>query len=190
MGRFIVMVMVFAGVLGGCAGSLPVSQEGSLPGMPLADLITNVDGYIGQTVVMGGVVLEVENSRKTTRILAVQVPIGSRQRLKSKDLSEGRLVLIYDGFIDPEVYTKDREITVGGEILGGSDNDPEVPYPYLRIKVRDIYLWPEEELSDSDNRLDNDPFYPWWWYRRYPYGRYPYYWAPGLVPYWYYHQKK
>jgi outer membrane lipoprotein len=155
-------------------------QEGALPQMPLSDLINNADGYKGQAVVVGGYVLEVENQQGQTRILAVQVPIGSGQRLKSRDLSEGRLILIYDGFIDPEVYKKDRGITVRGEILGGTANDPEVPYPYLRIKVQEIYLWPEVKLREVDRRPEYDPFYPW--YRRYPYWRYPYYWSP----YWYY----
>jgi len=191
MRRLIFVAIFLAGIFSGCAGSLPVTQEGALPQIPLADLIVNVNGYMGQTVVMGGVVLEVENLQRATHILAVQVPIDSGQRLKSRDLSEGRLILIYDGFIDPEVYTKGRGIIVRGEIVGGADNDPEVPYPYLRIKVQDIYLWPEEKLKDPD-RLEDDLFYyyPWWWYRRYPYGRYPYFWDPYWDSYWYYHHRK
>jgi outer membrane lipoprotein len=153
--------------------------EGALPQMPLTDLIANAAGYRGQTVVTGGFVLEVENQPGQTRIVAVQVPIDSGQRLESRDLSEGRLILIYDGFIDPEVYQKDRGITVRGEVLGGAANDPEIPYPYLRIQVQEIYLWPEEDLSDPEY----DPFYPW--YRHYPYGRYPYWHYPYYrYPYW------
>lgn len=190
MGRFVFTVICLAGILAGCAGTLPVRQEGALPRMPLSDLIANVDTYTGQSVVMGGFVLEVENKQKVTRILAVQVPIDSWQRLKSRDLSEGRLLLFYDGFIDPEVYTKGRGFTVGGDILGGSDDDPEVPYPYLRIKVRDIYLWPEESPAESDERFEYDPFYPWWWYRPYLYRAYPYYWDPYWRSYWYYQHRK
>jgi len=152
--------------------------------MPLSDLIGNAAGYEGQTIVMGGYVLEVENQPGQTRIVAVQVPIGSRQRPKSKDLSEGRLVLIYNGFIDPEVYEKDRGITVRGEVLGGAANDPEIPYPYLRIQVQEIYLWPAANLSNVKHRPGHDPFYPYFWYRHYPYWYYPYhYYYPYPGPY-------
>lgn len=156
-----------------------------MPPLPLSDLIANAAGYKGQAVVMGGYVLEVENQKGQTRIVAVQVPIGSGQRLKSKDLSEGRLVLVYDGFLDPEVYEKDRGITVRGEILGGALNDGKVPYPYLRIEVLEIHLWPERERSEQDLRRHYDPFHPYPWYRRYPYYYYPY-WSP----YWNYRYYK
>jgi outer membrane lipoprotein len=171
-------------MMAGCAGTPPVMQEGALPQIPLTDLISNAAGYRGQTVVMGGFVLEVENQQGQTRIVAVQVPIDSGQRLESRDQSEGRLILIYDGFIDPEVYKKDRGITVRGEITGGAANDPDVPYPYLRIQVREIHLWPEKKSSDAEY----DPFYPW--HRHYPYGRYPYWYHPYYpypfyrYPYW------
>lgn len=187
MSRFLLSFVCLAGllaVLAGCAGAPPVTQGGALSGVPLSGLIANAAGYRGQSVVMGGYVLEVENQRGRTRIVAVQVPIGSDQRPRSKDLSEGRLILIYDGFIDPEVYKKDRGITVRGEILGGAANDPDIPYPYLRIQVSEIYLWPAEELSVPKRRPGYGPFYPHPWYWHYPYGWYPY-WGPyWAYPYW------
>jgi outer membrane lipoprotein len=162
-------------LLTGCALAPVVPQEGALPSMPLTDLISNVDAYVGQTVVAGGHVLEVANQQDQTRILAVQVPLGAGQRLKSKDLSEGRLVLIYDGFIDPEVYEKNREITVRGEILGGAADDPEAPYPYLRIHLQNIYLWPEKKLSDPTPCPGHGLLHPWFrYYPNYPYYVYPY----------------
>lgn len=189
MSRYLLNFVLLFGFLAGCAGAPPVMQEGALPQMPLPDLIANAPGYKGQTVVMGGFVLEVENQKGQTRIVAVQVPVGAGQRLKSKDLSEGRLILIYNGFIDPEVYEKDRGITVRGEILGGAANDPEVPYPYLRIQVREIYLWPEEELLEPKHHPGYDPSYPYPWYRRYPYWRYPNYY-PYWGSYWNYRYRK
>jgi outer membrane lipoprotein len=184
MPRYVFVFVCFFWLIAGCAGVPPVMQEGALPRMSLTDLIANVAGYRGQTAVMGGFVLEVENQPGQTRLVALQVPIDSGQRPGSRDLSGGRLILTYDGFIDPEVYKKGRGITVRGEILGGAANDPEVFYPYLRIQVREIHLWPEEKLSDPEY----DPFYPW--YRHYPYGRHPYWYYPYYYypyyryPYW------
>ena len=195
--NFFILVCLWV-LLAGCATTPVVMQEGALPPSPLSELIAHADNYKGQTVVLGGYVLEVENQQHQTRILAVGVPVDSRQRPKSRDLSEGRLEVICDGFVDPEVYQKDRAITVNGEILGSSANSAEAPYPYLRIKMRDMHLWPEKELYDARHSLGYDPFYPWgywsypfwgynyYWnypfYRVYPYYRYPYYRYPPVKP--------
>ena len=154
-------------VLSGCAVAPPVVQEDALPPIPFTDLIAHADQYKGKAVILGGYILEVENQKEHTRILAVQAPLDSGQRLKSKDLSKGRLILIYSGFVDPEVYAKDRRITVGGNILGGAADDPEVPFPYLEIQVNSIHLWPEEKpLSPNVLREDRWIYYhryPWYW---------------------------
>lgn len=168
-GFFISMALFFV-LLPGCA-TIPVVQENALPPIPFSELIAQVEQYKGNAVILGGYVLEVENQKDHTRILAVQAPLGFGQHVKSKDLSEGRLVLIYDGFIDPEVYTKGRQITVGGTILDGADNDPEVLYPYLRIQANSIHLWPEEKPRSPDY-FNEDVWlyhYPYPWYWSYPY---------------------
>jgi len=167
-------IALFLVLLSGCAGAPPVIQEGALPPMPFTELIAHADQYKGKAVILGGYILEVENQKDYTRILAVQAPMDSRQRLKSKDLSKGRLILIYSGFIDPEVYAKDRRITVGGNILGGAADDPEVPYPYLRIQVENIHLWPEEKPASSNLLWDDSGFYHYPWYWGYPYDLNPY----------------
>lgn len=168
MKRFLIFtsVALFIGLLSGCAGT-PLVLENALPPTPFPELISHVDHYKGKSVVLGGYVLEVENLEGSTRIAAVQAPLGSGQRPKSKDLSKGRLVLIYNEFIDPEVYTKDRQITVGGTILDGAVNNPEKPFPYLQIQMSKIYLWPEEKQRTRDCFCHDPWFYyyrPWYWY--------------------------
>ena len=165
-----ISIVLFMGLLSGCAG-VPIVQEDALPSIPFSELIAHADQYKGKAVILGGYVLEVENHKDYTRILAVQAPLGSGQRPKSKDLSQGRLILNYSGFIDPEVYAKDRQITVGGYILDGAADDPEVPFPYLRIQVKNIYLWPEIKPLPP-NLLWEDSwlyYYPYPWYWSYPY---------------------
>ena len=60
-----------------------------------SELVAHAEQYRGKAVILGGYVLEVENLKDSTRILAVQAPLGFRQYVKSKDLSKGRLILIY-----------------------------------------------------------------------------------------------
>ncbi len=149
-------------------GCTVVSQEvkdEALPPIPFPELISDVEKYAGDTVIVGGHVVTVENKADHTEIVAVQSPLGVGQKPKTKDFSQGRLVMIYKGFIDPEVYTKDREITVGGKIIGSSAQADNPPYPYLKLEVRDIHLWAVEKPVDPYWDDDFYPYYyPWWWY--------------------------
>jgi outer membrane lipoprotein len=161
----------------GCAVVSPEVQEEALPNIPLPVLIGEVQKYMGDTVIEGGYVVSVENKADYTEIVAVQSPLGIGQRPKAKDLSQGRLVMIYKGFIDPEVYAKDREITVGGKIIGSSAQVKNPAFPYLKLEIREIHLWAKEVPTDP---YWYDPYwygpypfydpYPWWWHR-YPYHR-------------------
>ncbi len=160
----------------GCAVVSQEVKDEALPTIPLPVLISDVQKYMGDTVIVGGHVISVENKLEHTEIVAVQAPLGVGQRPKTKDLSQGRLVLVYKGFIDPEVYTKDREITIGGTIIGSSAQVEARSYPFLKVEVRDIHLWAKEVPRDRywDGYY---PYYdPWWWHhpRYYRHHRYRY----------------
>lgn len=136
-------------------------------------LVQDTGAYLGKEVIVGGYVLEVVNQAEQSRILVLQAPLGTGQEPKAKDLSQGRLILLHAGFIDPEVYAKERKITVAGKLLGSSTTDtPKEPYPYIRIQTSHIHLWPMEREVSRDPRWDYRGYppysYPWGW--RYPYG--------------------
>ena len=154
----------------GCAVMTPEVQDKALPDLPFTQLIADVAQYKGQTAILGGYVVSVENQKAQTRIVAVQTTLGVGQKPNSKDLSQGRLIIIYNGFLDPEVYTRDRQITVAGRILGSSAKDPQAPYPYLEIALDEIHLWPVAQPKTYYPYWEDDFWYPypWWWhpYRR------------------------
>lgn len=162
--RSIGLVSLFVLMAWGCTVVSPSVQEEALPPIPLPVLISDVEKYMGDTVIVGGYVVTVENKADHTEIIAVHSPLGIGQKPKAKDFSQGRLVMIYRGFIDPEVYTKDREITVGGKIIGSSAQMKTPAYPFLKLEVRDIHLWAVEEPVDPYWDYYYPYYYPWWWY--------------------------
>lgn len=154
------------GLLGGCTVMSEQVKEEALPPIEFKVLIEDAQKFKGDTVIVGGYVISVENKSDHTRIVAVQSPLGVGERPKAKDLSQGRLVLVHKDFIDPEVYTKDRKITVGGKISGSSAMASQAPFPYLELEVKDIHLWPIEKAL-SDRYWDDHYYpyyYPWRWY--------------------------
>lgn len=142
----------------------PQVKNEALPPIAFIELIEDVNKYKGDTVILGGYVISVENRSDHTRIVALQSPLGIGEKPKDKDLSQGRLMLNYNGFIDPEVYTKDRKITVGGKIISSSASDPKASYPFLEVEVKEIHLWAVEKPL-RDPYWDNH-HYPWWYHHR------------------------
>ena len=164
-------------LIAGCAVMSQPIRDQAIPQLPFNALVDHVAQYTGQMVILGGYVVSVENLEKQTRIVALQAPLGVGEQPKAKDLSQGRLILICNGFLDPEIYTKDRRITVGGRILGSSVQDAHAPYPYLKIAVQEMHLWPLPEPVPADPFWYYDDFwypYPWGWWYPYPYWHHRY----------------
>jgi outer membrane lipoprotein len=134
-----------------------------------AALVKDVEQYRDQTIIVGGSVLKVDNQTSGTVITALQVPLKSGDKPGSKDQSDGRLIISTPQFLDPEVYTKGRKITVAGKIIGSSrDEVGTAPIPYLKLESIELHLWPQYQPS----RYYYPHYSPFWawndpWYRGY-----------------------
>jgi outer membrane lipoprotein len=163
-----------AGLLIAACSVMPAKlRNRAVSGVPFNSLIQDASRYIGRTVIVGGYVVKVQNEPDISRILAVQAPLGIGDEPKSKDLSQGRLILEFKGFLDPEVYTKDRKITAAGTLIGSSATEKnQAQFPYLQVSISQIYLWEKERPIESEPYWYWPPYpyyYPWGW-------RHPYFW--------------
>jgi outer membrane lipoprotein len=133
------------------------------------DLIQNPDASVGLNVILGGYVLKVTNQPRKTTLMLLQAPLGFQDQPGQRDKSEGRLIVEYPGFLDPEVYTEDRKVTVGGRILESASRSSDgTRYPYLRIAAAEVHLWPQPKTYEA--------YDPWRYYPpRYRYYGYPWY---------------
>jgi outer membrane lipoprotein len=129
----------------------------------------------GKVVIWGGMIVDSKNTKDGTLLEVLQKPLDMVGEPRDVDQSGGRFIALYDGFLDVAIYTKGREVTVGG-VVQGKRVMPlgEIQYAYPLISVREIYLWPEV----SKERVAPYPYwgYPWWWYDPY--------WRP-----WYYDRR-
>lgn len=160
-----VMIIIVVGLLCACSSVMPESLSQQAVDLPFQALVDQGGNAIGQTVIMGGYVLKVDNTKAYTRLEVVQAPLGYNQKPKSKDLSQGRLIIKYAGFLDPEVYSRDRQITVGGNITGSTTTGPsDHPYPFLNLQAEKIHLWPVEPPPREVDPWRDDWFFPWYGY--------------------------
>lgn len=187
----VILICLTALMAWSCSSMSPQIKNEAMAPVRFDVLTNNIEQYVGKTVILGGYILETKNMNEVTRIRVLQSPLGFRDEPGSKDASEGRFLIVYEGFLDPEIYAKNRKITVAGIVKGFTEiEEKESKYTYLTIQNRELYLWPLPRYS-----YDYPYYYRYYPYHYYPYFPYPYYWYPyrfywypfGLHYYHYYH---
>jgi outer membrane lipoprotein len=155
--------------------------------VPFENLLAETDQYQGETAVLGGYIIQTRVRAKHTEVVVLQVPLTFTDRPRGKDQARGRFIVLFDGYLDPEVYARDRVVTVAGTVVGKeTENEDICPYGCLVLRSRQIYLWPEERYYPPPLY---GPFYdPFWDYPFYPYRR-PFhprhpFWGPRYDPFW------
>lgn len=128
------------------------------------DIRLEPEAHAGQKVILGGYILEVFNRPQQSHLLVLQAPLDSRSEPMSRDLSKGRFMIRTARFLDPEVYSPGRKVTVGGVVAGTERQQiGEIDYAMPVVESRELTLWPE----------DQEYYRPYWPY--YPYYHDPYY---------------
>jgi outer membrane lipoprotein len=158
------------------SGCAPISKELRAQAdrtLSFRQVFQNPEAYKDKIVIWGGEIIEAINQKDgTTLIVVLQRPLDWMQEPKIQR-SEGRFIILVEGYVDPYVFRRGRRITVAGEILGRKVmrlGELEYPYPLLRSKQ--IYLWGEYHYSPYPYPY---PYYPWGYYGYYgPRWGYPY----------------
>jgi outer membrane lipoprotein len=137
-------------------------------------LIQKADEYRGKTVIVGGYLLNTRNESGQTVITVLQAPLVPGGKPGLRDRSQGRIIITTSQFLDPEIYARDRKITVAGKVIGSSlDEADKAPFPYLKLESRELYLWPKYDQTRYRHRYPyDDPFWDWddpWYGQHRPY---------------------
>ncbi len=155
-------------LLSGCAGLPPAIGNAPAINIPYNQLSHDVNNYKDAPVRWGGVIIDVENEEYASLMQVLYYPLDFSGRPQLHKAGEGRFVVKTTEFLDPEVYTKDREITVAGVISGDIERTVGkriIQVPLLSATA--IHLWPT-----YPNYYDNRS-----------YGPYPYFGYPGYYPF-------
>lgn len=146
--------------------SRPMKKEAGAK-IDFNQLVKYTDGYLGQTIILGGYVIEVKNNEETTLITVLQAPLDVSDSPLSRDKSQGRFIVSVDGFLDPAVYEKDRSITVAGIVQPSIHrNIGTKQVKYITIKSREIFLHAKKTLVYDDRFYWNRPYDNYLFYYR------------------------
>ena len=121
-------------------------REQVTPPVSFSELLSDPNAYEGRKVILGGYILEVKNELDASLLTILQAPLDFQNRPHSRDRSRGRFLVRADKFMDPEIYKKDRKLTVGGRVAGDSEQPlGDHMYRYPVIEVEELYLWAEDK---------------------------------------------
>ena len=118
-----------------------------------------------KTVRWGGLLLETRPQADHTCFEVLFKPLQRSMRPVRSDRTGGRFIACKPGFYDPEIFEKEREVTLTGKIIyidTRKVGDYDYQFPVVDIKF--MSLWPERRERDYYDRLP--PYMPYYW--RYP----------------------
>lgn len=183
MSRRLLFAVVGALALGGCA-TIPQPLQGNYAPVSLNAARSSTSAT---SVRWGGKIIQTEPRQQQTCFFVLAQPLDSQARPeRGNEDSLGRFVACKQGFYDPEVFRKDREITVTGTLAGTIQHKiGEFDYTYPKVEANNVYLWPKRPLYVqqpyySPWGMGYDPFWggpwgPWGW------GGPGYYYSPRVI---------
>jgi len=167
----IVLIFTLLTSLSACSVVSKHIRQEALSDTPFRTLTAQTDQYVGETVILGGYILDVSNRPKETRLTVLQAPLDFQDHPKARETSKGRFLVVTDEFLDPMVYEKGRKITVAGTVIGRETEKIDAyVYSMLKIRSSELHLWDDPQYryyyyDPHDPFTDN--YYHFWWY--YPY---------------------
>ena len=168
-----VMLCLLAASLAACGPMPQEIRREAASSPPFVEIQKDPDKFKGTVVIWGGLVIEMANLKESTELKVMRTALDLEERPTDLDRSEGRFIIVVDRFLDPNIFKRGREVTVGGEIIGQKIRAiGEINYIYPVVRAKELKIW--------EQRVLYPPYYydPWFWGPPYP-------WRPwGPWPYW------
>ncbi len=155
-------LIVFMTMLGACAtGPAPLrGQFSTITPTDATKMAANKE-----LVRWGGRIIEVKPQSDRTCFEIVGAPLTSSGRPVDRDISIGRFIACRAGFYDPAIFTKDREMSIVGELTGHQDGKiGQASYRYPIVDAGVVYLWPKRDEVEVVPIIYRDPHWSWYYW--------------------------
>lgn len=161
--------------LSACSSNVPPNIREPFEASPgLSQVLINPESYLSQRLRWGGIILSTENRQNGSQMTIVAFPLNDSGRPRVSGHSPGRFIAVVDEFLEPLVYSRDREITVIGKLVKTEAlKVGEYDYDYPVIEVDEFYLWPPKPEVIDYNPPFYGPYYRPYYYPFYPWPHYP-----------------
>lgn len=136
--RFLRIAALLAAILqlGGCGSVLSrKTMDQVSPNLSPGIVLNNPKAFIGQTVLVGGTILDAENLQEGTLVEVLTYPTDRRGNPQLDEPALGRFFLLYPGYLDTLIYQQGRRIVAAGRIIGeraAKTDNTNRAFPLLR----------------------------------------------------------
>lgn len=137
------LVLVLTGLLAGCASVKFEGTETALDVTPR--LAAEAGASLQGTVVWGGRIVAIQNLEYGTEFQVLAVPLNGSNVPQVDEVSTGRFIALFDGFLEPQDYAPGRFVTLAGQLDGtveGSVGD--APVRFALVRTSQVHLWPRD----------------------------------------------
>jgi outer membrane lipoprotein len=166
-------IALLAASLASCA-TIPTPLQGQFSPTVPRDAVNT--GGSGEAVRWGGEIIKVEPKADTTCFEVLARELDASARPRSRDSNDGRFIACRNGFYDPQVFERGRDLTVIGHVTGTDHGKVgEFDYAYPHVAADAIYLWPKRAI------YARSPYYDPWMYG---YGGFGWGYGPYWGPFW------
>jgi len=130
-------------LLGGCGPTISTAMHDQAdPSATFEAVNHEYDHFKGKIVIWGGVIIGVHNTQDSTWIELLEEPLDDSDRPILGAPSGGRFLMVHDGFLDPAVYLRGRELTVAGIVQDRKNRPLEgVEYRLPVVESKEMILW-------------------------------------------------
>lgn len=141
MYRLTITLAAILAVTGGCATS-PVVPEGVVVSATGPAHVLDDENRIGDRVVWGGRIVELENRAEHTELIVASYPLDRADRPRIDQEAGVRFVLLEEGFLEPVEYAPGRFVTVLGTVSGVAERRTgEFVHDHPVVEAERIHLW-------------------------------------------------
>jgi len=130
------------------------------PNVTFKEVLHDPERFKDQIILVSGVIVESKNTQQGTLLTVSQRPMGFRGKPKDVDESDGRFLALDSRYLEVEIFTQGRSVTIAGEVVGKKVQPlGEIEYTYPFVHIKEIYLWPVEK------KYNTYPYYYdhlWW----------------------------
>ena len=167
------MVTITLLILSGCSVISQEIRQDVTRDVTIMAVQSNPEMYQGRKVIWGGSIISLKNLKDFTVIQVLQHPLDVRDRIKTRKESSGRFLVVVSGYLDGEIYKKEKEIIVAGT-LDGVRVEPinEMEYAYPVLKPIEMKLF--DPIDDSTYERLSPFHYPPYYYAPHSYDPYSY----------------
>ena len=138
-----------------CRSAIPKESLRQVhPEITFQGLIKDPERYKGKVILVGGQIVSTTVRESESWVEILQQPLDWKQRPQNTDVSYGRFLVRFQGFLDPAIYATGKQITVLGEVLGEKVQPlNEMEYTYAVLLPREHYLWKPETYGGPSIHL-------------------------------------